>query len=128
MVFRLVSLLVSIALAQWQQHDKKYTKDRRLYDILDIMNAEGATPELIKSQFKKFAIRYHPDKNREDPETAKQNFQDVSLAYDILGDPEKKSVYDMYGEAGVQDFELWQGTFHDKYRTYQSQEQQYYQQ
>lgn len=53
-----------------------------------------ATEEQIKRAFKKMAIKYHPDKNPDDPEMAKQRFQEVSEAYDVLSDSEKRRVYD----------------------------------
>jgi DnaJ-class molecular chaperone len=66
-------LLCSYVAAQWQNPSKTYQRDQRLYDVLEIPRHQ-ATPELIKSQFKKLAIRYHPDKNRDDPTQAKLLF------------------------------------------------------
>jgi molecular chaperone DnaJ len=61
----------------------------------------GATDEQIKKQFKKLAIKYHPDKNKDDPDRAKQQFQKIANAYEVLSDPEKRKVYDQHGEEGV---------------------------
>ena len=40
------------------------------------------------------AIKYHPDKNKENPEKAKQQFQKLANAYEVLSDPEKRKTYD----------------------------------
>ena len=70
-----------------------------LYQILGVL--ENASTEEIEKKFKKLAVKYHPDKNK-DPD-AKELFQKISKAKDILTDPEKRSRYDKYGitdEAG----------------------------
>jgi DnaJ domain/Thioredoxin len=47
------------------------------------------------------AIKYHPDKNKDDPEGAKKRFQSIANAYETLSDPEKKRIYDQHGEEGL---------------------------
>lgn len=47
------------------------------------------------------AIKYHPDKNKDDPEGAKVKFQKIANAYETLSDPEKRKIYDVSGEEGV---------------------------
>ena len=47
------------------------------------------------------AIKFHPDKNKNDPEGAKQKFQKIANAYETLSDPEKRKIYDQHGEEGV---------------------------
>ncbi len=56
-----------------------------------------ATQDEIKKAFKKLARKYHPDLNPNDP-TAKQKFQEINEANEVLGDPEKRKKYDAYGE------------------------------
>ena len=60
-----------------------------------------ATEDQIKKAFKKLAIRYHPDKNQDNPEAAKKKFQEIANAYETLSDPEKRRIYDQLGEEGV---------------------------
>lgn len=69
------------------------------YKILGLNR--GATEKDIKRAFKKLSLKYHPDKNRENPEKAKVMFSRIVNAYEILKDPEQKQIYDSKGEEGV---------------------------
>lgn len=69
------------------------------YKILELNRS--ATPEQIKKNFKKLSLKYHPDKNKKNPEFAKQKFIEVANAYEVLSDPDKKKIYDQYGEEAV---------------------------
>ena len=69
----------------------------------------NASEAEIKKAFKKLAIKYHPDKNQEDPEAAKEKFQKIANAYDVLSDEEKRRVYDQQGEEGVKEHEQRKG-------------------
>lgn len=53
----------------------------------------SATPEQVKSAFRKLARKYHPDTNKGDP-AAEKTFKEISEAYDVLGDPKKRAEYD----------------------------------
>jgi DnaJ family protein B protein 4 len=69
-------------------------KETKLYDALGIQ--PSATPDEIKKAYKKMALKWHPDKNVNNPK-ATEKFKEVSEAYEVLSDPDKKTVYDQYG-------------------------------
>ena len=69
------------------------------YEILGLK--KSATPEEIKKAYRKLALKYHPDRNKEDKD-AEARFKDVSEAYAVLSNPEKRKQYDMYGAEGFQ--------------------------
>ena len=69
-----------------------------------------ATEEQIKKAFKKLAIKYHPDKNQDDPEAAKVTFQKIANAYETLSDSDKRRIYDQQGEEGVRQHEQREGS------------------
>jgi len=64
---------------------------RNLYDILGV--SKTATAAEIKTQYRKLARKYHPDLNKND-KSAAEKFKEVSAAYDILGDKDKRQKYD----------------------------------
>lgn len=69
------------------------------YEILGV--SRQASIEEIKSSYRKLAMKYHPDRNPGDA-AAEEHFKEVSQAYDILIDPEKRAAYDRYGYAAFQ--------------------------
>eukprot|EP00116_Pleurobrachia_bachei_P003424 sb/3463686/ len=71
------------------------------YTILGV--GRDASDSDIKKAYRKLALRYHPDKNQDDQETATEMFKSISEAYDVLSDPQKKQVYDLYGKEGLTD-------------------------
>ena len=82
-------------------------EDADLYEILTL-HRESATASDIKSQYRKLALKYHPDKQRstasdEDKQAATLQFQRIGLAYSILSDPAKKSLYDKTGTISSDD-------------------------
>jgi molecular chaperone DnaJ len=71
---------------------------RDYYEILGV--DRGVSPDQLKRAYRTLAHRYHPDKNPEDPD-AEARFKEASEAYAVLSDPEKRSVYDRLGHAGI---------------------------
>lgn len=67
------------------------------YKILNI--SKTSSDEEIKKAYRKLALKYHPDKNKE--ASAEEKFKEVAEAYEILSDPKKKDIYDKYGEDGL---------------------------
>ncbi|MDO5460550.1 MAG: J domain-containing protein [Bacteroidales bacterium] len=65
------------------------------YKVLGVERT--ATQQDIRKAYRKMAKRYHPDINKDDP-TAKERFQEINEANEVLGDPEKRKKYDEYGE------------------------------
>jgi molecular chaperone DnaJ len=72
---------------------------RDYYEVLGV-GREGGESE-IKSAYRKLALKYHPDRNPDDP-TAEEKFKEASEAYSVLSDPQKRAAYDRYGHAAVQ--------------------------
>ena len=68
------------------------------YKVLNI--ARSATSEEIKKAYRKLALKYHPDKNKGSKE-AEEKFKEVAEAYEALSDPQKREIYDKYGEEGL---------------------------
>lgn len=67
------------------------------YAVLGV--AKDATSEVIKKAYRKLALKYHPDKNPGDKK-AEDKFKEITEAYAVLSDPEKRRQYDQFGEAG----------------------------
>jgi molecular chaperone DnaJ len=71
---------------------------RDYYEILNV--PRSASADEIKKAYRKMALKYHPDKNPDDP-TAEGKFKEAAEAYEVLSDAEKKQRYDRYGHDGV---------------------------
>ena len=81
--------------------------EKNYYDILGI--SKDASPDEIKSAYRKLAKKYHPDINKEPG--ASDKFKEINEAYECLSDPTKKSNYDQYGNAnGPQGFGGFDGS------------------
>lgn len=70
---------------------------RDYYDVLGV--DKSASKEEIKRAYRKLSKKYHPDINKE--ESADQKFKEVTEAYEVLGDEQKRSQYDQFGHAGM---------------------------
>ena len=71
---------------------------RDCYEVLGV--SKGADEKDIKKAYRRVAMKYHPDRNPDDPQ-AEEKFREATEAYDILMDSEKRAAYDQYGHAGV---------------------------
>ncbi|KAF4700090.1 DnaJ sub B member 4 [Perkinsus olseni] len=69
------------------------------YGILGVK--KDADQDEIKKAYRRMALKWHPDKNPNNREAAAEKFKEVAEAYDVLSDPQKKAVYDQYGEEGL---------------------------
>ncbi len=73
------------------------SKKRDYYEVLSV--DKNASEDEIKRAFRKLAFKYHPDRNKE-PD-AEEKFKEISEAYAVLSDPQKKQQYDTFGHAGI---------------------------
>ena len=76
---------------------KTMPNKRDYYDVLGV--SSGASDEELKRAFRRQALEYHPDRNRE--AGAEEKFKEINEAYQVLSDPEKRTAYDLFGHAGI---------------------------
>jgi molecular chaperone DnaJ len=69
------------------------------YKLLDV--ARTATETDIKKAYRRLAMKYHPDRNPDDPES-EHKFKEAKEAYEVLCDPQKRAIYDQFGHAGLE--------------------------
>lgn len=86
------------------------------YSILGV--SKNASKSEIKSAYRKLARSYHPDVSKE--AGAEQKFKDISNAYEVLSDDEKRSLYDKYGEAGLKGSGFGTGDFSSPFDIFES--------
>lgn len=72
--------------------------ETKLYDLLGV--DPSADTNEIKKSYRKLALKYHPDKNPGDS-AASEMFKEISRAFEVVSDPEKRAIYDQCGEAGL---------------------------
>lgn len=72
---------------------------RDYYEVLGV--PRNATREEIARAYRQLAMKYHPDRNPNNPE-AVEKFKEASEAFEVLNDPEKRQIYDRYGHAGLE--------------------------
>lgn len=74
-------------------------KGEHLYEVLNI--PKNSTQDDIKKAYRKLALKYHPDKNPDNPE-AEAKFKDINQANSVLSNETKRQIYDQYGSMGLQ--------------------------
>ena len=85
---------------------------RDYYEILGVERT--AADDAIKRSYRKLAVKFHPDKNPDDPH-AEEKFKELGEAYDVLMDPEKRAAYDRYGHAAFAQGTAARSGFHDPF-------------
>ena len=73
---------------------------RDYYEVLGV--SKTANADEIKSAYRKLAMKWHPDRNPDKKEEATKRFTEISEAYEVLSDPQKRAQYDQFGFAGNQ--------------------------
>ena len=79
------------------QEALRLSDKRDYYEVLGV--ERGASADDIKKAFRKLAFKYHPDRNKDDG--AEETFKEISEAYAVLSDDQKKAQYDRFGHAGI---------------------------
>eukprot|EP00051_Salpingoeca_urceolata_P002264 m.48570 g.48570 ORF g.48570 m.48570 type:complete len:406 (+) comp12012_c0_seq1:461-1678(+) len=69
------------------------------YDVLGV--SRDADEAAIRKAYRKLAMKWHPDRNPDNQEAAEDKFKEVSEAYEVLSDPDKRKTYDQFGEDGI---------------------------
>lgn len=72
---------------------------RDYYEVLGV--ERNASDAEIKSAYRKLALQFHPDRNPENHEEATERFKEITEAYSVLADGQKRAAYDRFGHAGV---------------------------
>lgn len=85
-------------MAEQQRQRSLSTSGESLYHVLGVDKV--ATVDDIKKSYRKLALKYHPDKNPDNPEAA-DKFKEINNAHAILNDPTKRNIYDKYGSLGL---------------------------
>ncbi|GAB2262981.1 hypothetical protein Droror1_Dr00003978 [Drosera rotundifolia] len=71
-------------------------------DYYKLLGVErGAKDDELKKAYRKLAMKWHPDKNPNNKKEAEAKFKQISEAYDVLSDAQKRAIYDQYGEEGL---------------------------
>ncbi len=71
-------------------------------DFYKLLNVDrNASDAEIKKSYRSLAMKYHPDRNVDNPQAAEAKFKQIKEAYEVLSDPKKRSAYDQFGHAGV---------------------------
>ncbi len=88
------------------------TKKRDYYEVLGV--GRSTSEEEIKRAYRKLAVKFHPDKNPDDPH-GEEKFKELGEAYDVLMDADKRAAYDRFGHAAFEQGGGFRGGFHDPF-------------
>src|SRR6476659_1114437 len=88
------------------------TEERDYYEVLGV--GRTVAGEEIKRAYRKLAVKFHPDKNPDDPH-AEEKFKELGEAYDVLSDADKRAAYDRFGHAAFAQGMAGRGGFHDPF-------------
>ena len=80
--------------------ERKRRQSASLYDLLEL--PKGSSHDEIRAQYKRLAIKYHPDKNPGHKAEAEEIMKEINYAHDILGNKKKRKIYDKHGTRGIQ--------------------------
>ena len=75
----------------------RMVKETKFYDLLGV--GPSASDSELKKAYRKMALKYHPDKNPD----AREKFKEISMAYEVLSNAEKRELYDKHGEQGIKE-------------------------
>src|SRR6202043_1904919 len=89
-------------------------RKRDYYEVLEI--SRGASEEEIKRAYRKLALKFHTDKNPDDPH-AEEKFKELGEAYEVLMNGDKRAAYDRFGHAAFEQGGMggFRGGFHDPF-------------
>jgi len=93
------------------------TDKRDYYEVLGV--GRNASEEEVKRAYRKLAVKFHPDKNPDDPQ-AEEKFKELGEAYDVLMDPQKRAAYDRFGHSAFAPGGggFGGGSFHDPFEIF----------
>ena len=72
---------------------------RDYYEVLGV--SREASDQEIKSAYRRLAMQHHPDRNPDNQEEAEEKFKEITEAYSVLADSQKRAAYDRFGHAAV---------------------------
>ncbi len=72
---------------------------RDYYDVLGV--SKSATADEIKKAYRRLAMKFHPDRNKDDADAAEKKFKETKEAYEVLKDSDKRATYDRFGHEGL---------------------------
>lgn len=95
---RFVAVIIFLLASVFSVNARQTTQS--FYDILGVK--KGASKEDLTRSYRKLALKHHPDKNPpERKKASEEKFKEISEAYDVLSDPQKREIYDRYGKEGL---------------------------